>query len=246
MTTFTAYPPHQINSLRDKLKASLGSCALYEQAAQKFSEALYQEFSPSVVLARVYVSIPFAQLPTANKTFVNNLAAGKGVGNLITETTPILSLAGTAGQKPAWMDRRKSQGHVGIPLCSASFVDAIPMMSRLLQELGLNLAWFDKQDLSVVEKTAGGLAGLFYVAQAAQATDAHGRKIIAAQDFVSANGIQTVFGMGTSYVGGKFAVSIVFTTETIDRDQLRPIATLISTFKAETSRLAIANAWMTA
>jgi hypothetical protein len=246
MTTFTAFSTDQLNSLKDKLKGLLAPCTLYEQAAQTFSETLYHEFSPSVVLARVYASIPFSQLPPANKTFVTDLATSKNVGNLINDKTPILSLAGTAGKKPTWMDRRKSQGHVGIPLCSASFVDAIPMMSRLLQELGFSLAWFDKQDLSLIEKSAGGMSGLFYVAQAGEDTDAKGRKIIPAQDFVAAQNVRTVFGMGTTYVRGTFAVSIIFTNETIGKAQLKPLLTLISTFKSETSRLTSPDTWMAA
>jgi hypothetical protein len=246
MASFTAYSVDSLNKLQGKLKTSFASCTLYEQAAQKFAEALYNEFSPSVVLARVYATIPYGQLPAFNKTFVSNLGKAKGVSNLINDTTPILSLAGTAGKNTEWWDRRKSQGHVGIPLCSAAFIDAIPMMSRMLQELGLNLAWFDKQDLSIAKKTMTGLSGLFYVANASQGTDAKGRKIIAAQDFVTTHKIQTVFGMGTIYIGGFFAVSIVFTDKTITREQLQPLTTLISDFKNGTAKLATPFTWMKA
>jgi hypothetical protein len=246
MTSFTGYSLPQLNELQNKIIATAAACVLYEEAAQKFSEALYTEFSPSVVLARMFVSIPYGQLPAASKTFVSDLGKSKGVSGLINDKTMILSLVGTAGQAPAWNDRRQSQGHLGIPLCSAEFIDAIPMMSRLLQELGLNLAWFDKSDLAVVEKAVFGQNSLFYVANAGQATDAKGRKIIPAQDFVAAYGVRTVFGMGTSYVGGAFAVSIFFTNETIAKDELTRLTGLINTFKVATSRLAGAATWLAA
>ncbi len=58
----------------------------------------------------------------------------------------VLSLLGTRGEDMRWNDRRNSQGHVGIPLVSADFIDAIPMMSRLLKELGLDLNWIASDD----------------------------------------------------------------------------------------------------
>lgn len=246
MADFTTYPPAQLAKLEEKLKETLLPCDLYERAAQVFVQTLYAEFSPNVVLARLFVTVPLWQLPPFNKTFVAALARAKGVSDLIHDNTPILSLVGTAGKQPAWNDRRKSQGHVGIPLCSADFIYAIPMMSRLLQELGFDLEWFDEQDLSIAERTATGLSGLFYVADAGEATDAKGRKIIAAQDFVAANDVRTVFGMGTTYIGGAFAICIVFTSETIAKDRLQSLMNLIVAFKNGTFRLANRFKWLAA
>ncbi len=246
MASISSYSADDLEKLKEKLKARYPSCTFFEHAAQKFAETLYSEFSSSVILARVYVTIPYGQLPSFNKAFVNNLAKAKNISNLINANTPILSLAGTAGQNPAWWERRKSQGHVGIPLCSAGFIDAIPMMSRLLQELGLNMAWFDKQDLSIAKKSLTGLNGLFYVANASDDTDSKGRKIIPAQDFVSSYGIHTVYGMGTTYISGAFAVSIIFTNEALTRAQISPMTSLFLDFKFSTSKLAAPNTWLNA
>ena len=111
-----------------------------EESAQVLMDLLYERFSESIILTRLFATVPYGKLPAANKQFVDNLANSAGITDLIKDTTLVLSLLGTRGKEPEWDNRRSSQGHVGIPLASADFIDAIPMMSRLLKELGLDLA----------------------------------------------------------------------------------------------------------
>ena len=75
------------------------------------------------------------------------------------------------------------------------------MISRLLKELGVPLDWVDGHDSSMIEKTMARSAGLFFVEDASEATDQEGRKIIAAQDFVSQYGVKGVFGIGRGVCG---------------------------------------------
>ena len=49
----------------------------------------------------------------------------------------------------------KSKEHMGIPLISSAFVGAIPMISRLLKELGVPLDWIDSHDSEIIKKTVG-------------------------------------------------------------------------------------------
>ena len=55
----------------------------------------------------------------------------------------------------------------------------------------------------MIEKTMGRTAGLFFVEDASRATDHHGRKIIAAQEFVDTYRVKAVFGIGGAYVAGQ-------------------------------------------
>ena len=163
-----------------------------EEAAQELATALHTEFDESVVIARVFVTVPFDALPPTNKAFVQNLAESAGAASDLKATTPVLSLIGTHGQEGDWCDRRKSKGHAGIPLISSAFVGAIPMISRLLREFGVPIDWVDSHDPGIIIEHIGRSAGLFFVDNAAEATDQEGRKIIAAQDFVSANNVRSV------------------------------------------------------
>jgi hypothetical protein len=183
-------------------------------------------------------------LPKANKEFVQKLAESAGAGSGLKETTPVLSLLGTHGQEADWNDRHKSKGHKGIPLISSAFVGAIPMISRLLKELGVPLDWIDSHDSEIIKKTVSGSAGLFFVDNAGQSTDNEGRKIIAAQDFVSAykvksvfGKVKSVFGTGEAYPGGQILVVVLFCRDAFTRATAENFPTLTSSFKEKTSAL---------
>lgn len=202
---------NRVNKLGMSIKGEIKNSEYLEDAASKFTNAIYNEFSKSFVLSRLFVTIPFCDLPDDNKRFVEALADSKGIISQLRDSTPILSLLGTSGLENAWNSRTNSKGHVGIPLISASFVDSIPMMSRLLKELGINLEWLKYFDTDIVTKKMGKISGLFYVEDAAKNTDKLGRKIISAQDFVAKYNVKTVFGMGGySSIGMKYVVMINF------------------------------------
>jgi hypothetical protein len=202
--------------------------------AQRCVEAFYTRFTESIVLARVFLTVPFGELPQFNKSAVDSLAASVGFGSLLRNETPVLSLIGTAGADPAWNDRRMSRGHVGIPLVSIRFIDSVPMMSRLLKETGLELDWIDQHDSNIfIGDSSAGPTGTFYVADAAKETDSHGRKIISAQDFVAVNEVKSVFGFGGYYLGtSAFTVMIIFTRNAIAKTDVEELKPLFTKFKA--------------
>jgi len=226
-----------INSLWTSLEPQLQQAKCLEEAAQATSTALHKQFADSIVLSRVFMTVPFGSLPPANKTFVENLAKSAGAESGLKPTTPILSLVGTQGQEPEWNDRRKSKGHMGIPLISSAFVGAIPMISRLLKELGVPLDWIDSHDSEIIKKTVGNSAGLFYVDDASTATDNEGRKIIAAQDFVAKYKVKSVFGTGEAYPGGEMLANILFCRDTVSRTTAESFMGLSSRFKSKSAPL---------
>jgi hypothetical protein len=214
----------------DRIKVS----ATLEQAAQRYTELIYQTFKESVILTRIFVTIPFSLLPDSNQDFVMGLARKTGITDLIKDETPVLSLMGSSGAEIAWNDRRNSEGHVGIPLASADFIDAIPMMSRLLKSLGADLDWIDSEDSDIVTKTLGSMSGVFYVEDARTETDSKGRKIIAAQDFVEDYDVKTVFGIG----GGisrtpHFVVNINFSRDIVSEQYIERFIPTLNQFKID-------------
>lgn len=209
-----------------------------EEAAQVLAEALHTQFSDSVVVTRIFLTVPFGDLPKDNKEFVQNLSESAGAADALKSDTPVLSLIGTHGQEPDWCDRRKSKGHVGIPLISADFVGAIPMISRLLKEFGVPLDFLDSHDPGILVETIGKKTGLFFVEDTAKATDAQGRKIIAAQDFVSEHNVKSVFGLGGAYDSGQLFVIVLFCSDRISRSTAEDFITLASLFQSQTNGLA--------
>jgi hypothetical protein len=188
-----------------------------EAAAQAVAVALHTQYEESVVLARVYLTTPLGALPQTNKDFVQKLSESAGAAENLKTGTPVLSLIGTHGQEADWCDRRNSKGHVGIPLISSAFVGAIPMISRMLGEFGVPMGFLDSHDTGIIVENIGSAAGLFFVEDAAEATDSKGRKIIAMQDFVSDYSVRSVFGIGGAYDGGQLLVVVVFCRDAFSR-----------------------------
>lgn len=224
--------------LERELQVRTRGAKSFAQAAQIYTDLFWERLRESIILARVFATVPFGKLPEKNQSFVKNLAKSAGIAELIHQETPVLSLMGTRGLEPQWNDAKSSQGHVGIPLASADFIDAIPMMSRLLKQMGLGLDWIDRRDTELVAKSIGTTAGVFFVRDAAEETDVQGRKIIAAQDFVKKYGVKTVFGLGGGFVGSPtFMTSIIFCNEQLDKERAESFMPQVNRMKVSTMAL---------
>jgi hypothetical protein len=229
--------PSSITDLWTAVEPTIRAATRLEDAAQVLVDAVCQRFEESVVLARMFVTVPYDSLPPSNRHFVKQQAERSAAAGDLRTVTPVLSLIGTCGQEPSWNDRRQSNSHVGIPLISSAFVDAVPMISRLLKELGIPLDWVDSQDSTMIEKTMGRSAGLFFVGDATEATDHRGRKIITAQHFVETYGVKAVFGIGGAYVGGQIVVLVVFCRDDVPQDAAESFLALTALFKNKTAGL---------
>lgn len=224
-------------TLERRFQLALHGATSLEAAAQLYAEQVYASLAESLVLLRVFATVRFGDLPESNREFVRGLMTRAGVSGISDETL-VLSLLGSMGSEPAWCDRRRSVGHVGIPLLSADFIDEIPMIARMLVQLGVELDWIGRDDTAIVGKTFGFQSGVFYVPEAKSAVDSHGRKIIAAQEFVVKYGVETVFGVGGGYFGTPVFVTIIgFCRERIDEARVERLRPHIDRFKAETDAL---------
>jgi hypothetical protein len=219
--------PDELASLRDKFIAKLRGSTSLQDAAQRFAIEIFERFSGSVALSRVYATVPNDQLPSAERLTQRGLSG----------ETLVLSLLGTHGHDSSWNNRARSKNHLAIPLINAQRVEEIPMIARLLQELGFDLSLLEVGEGVIARKLIGGFNGVFYVADAATAVDAKGRLIIPAQDFVASNGIKTVFGMGGCYLSGTTIAVIVFARQTVPRRTAEMLATLVSVLKMATEEL---------
>ena len=229
--------PVAITNLWGSVESRVRGAGSIEEAADEFAKGLHLRFEESVALTRVFFTVRFGSLPEERQDFVRALARPSGAVMDLKSTTPVLSLVGSYGDQEDWKDLHKSRGHLGIPLISSDFVASIPMISRLLRELGVPLDWIDTHDSSVIQKTLGESSSLFFVDDAGQAIDDRGRKIIAAEDFVSSYRIQSVFGIGGAYSDGEILVMVVFNHDRFGRESAEQFLPLATLFKSNTERL---------
>ena len=219
------------------LEPALADVRSLEEVARLFTNALYERFESSVVLARVFGTVELHQLTADDRAFVERFAASVSGGEQLMDATPVLCLLASRGVEEAWNDRRRSRDHLAIPLLSERFVAEIPMISRLLNEIGFTPAW-SGADSGFVTKTFANVNGIFYVGDARTAVDDRERSIIPASAFVERYGIRTVFGFGGSYLGRHMFISaIVFCRDEIARSQALRFIPLIGSLKAATTRL---------
>lgn len=219
----------------EKAETYVSGARSMEDACYFFLDAVYAEFEQAMVLARAFLTIPYDELPNRQREWVGSLAGDKGVAGQLSDSTPVLSLVGTRGSEPGWNDIRQSQGHVGIPLVSAAFVEAIPMVSRLMADLGVGVELGGLRGATETQ-SGGSFIRTFYVADAGNTRDAQGRKIIPAQDFVREHGVKTVFGGGGPYGAGSPHVlaCIFFTCEQISHETARAFEPVFAQFRDAT------------
>ncbi|HKP11917.1 MAG TPA: hypothetical protein VJZ91_07385, partial [Blastocatellia bacterium] len=237
MPRLSEYTMTDITDLQERLHVGVMGCASLQEAAQKCVGVIYEDLEDSLALARIYATVPFKQLPATDRSFVLDLAMANRAADLLDEETLVLSLLGTRGDESEWNDRNQSKNHLGIPLLASSFVDAIPMVAQLMQDLQIGLGWLDSKDTNIVVKTLGTVAGVFYVQEAATSVDEKGRKIVPAQDFVRAHRVETVFGLGGSYLNSTCVVLILFTRERLERAEAERFMPLVNTIKSVTMGL---------
>jgi hypothetical protein len=234
----SAATPAQIRDHIKAVRSRIEDRRSLAAAAQAMAEAVFSTFGESLALVRVFAIVPFGELPGASQGVVRALMRERGVERLLAPQTPVLSLMGTQGIRPEWNDRLLSRGHMGIPLASAEFVGAIPMIARLLAEFGLDIEGIEGEGARIVRSKVGNLSGMFYVADARTEADEQGRLIISAQDFVEEHGVRTVFGFGGAYMLERSYVAVIlFARESIDAERARELAPLSSALKAATLRL---------
>jgi hypothetical protein len=218
------------------VEAALERAASLEEAAQTFCERFYHEFAESAVLVRAFATLPFEVLPTAEAAFAQTLALATQNAPQLSAATPVLTLMGTYGMDPKWRVRRESRAHLAIPLLSDELVAEIPMIARLLREVGFPSLGSGAADWQFVNRV-GGDDGLFFVGDARTTTDERGRPIIPSVEFIDHYGVKSVFGFGGPQSGSVFLAVIVFCRQAIMRSNAVRFVPLIENLRVVTSRL---------
>ena len=186
----------------DIRQAARGAPSL-EAAASAVVKYLFGAFrdprssDPQLALVRFYKTQPYRELEPDLRLFAK-AALGEAPRD---EGMRCLTLLATAGVEEDWNDRRRSQGHRAIPLASVRMVHRAPMISQLIEQMGLDVAHLVQTDSSVVGDSEGRTYNTFYV------ENALGSPYIPAQsEFVVPFGIQSVVGFGGIIRGEMFAV----------------------------------------
>jgi hypothetical protein len=195
---------------------SIGSGASsVEEVAQRVVRLLYDGLRDpatggrACVLVRFYFTAQFSNLDEDLRSFGRALMKGSE----LQPETRCLTLLATAGQEPQWNHRKQSKGHQTIPLPSHHVVEAIPMVSQLVKQLGIDVATVLQSDPTLVLEREQRTYNVFFV------PDATGSPYIPAQEnFVIPYRVRSVLGFGGLLTSGDLYAVLLFTRVSFSRD----------------------------
>jgi len=204
----------EMTTLGMALRATGTAALSTEEIAGRMVDLLYNEFidsnsnKPACALVRFYLTLQYAELDDELRAFGEKLMAG----HQLSPDTQCLTLLATKGEAAAWNSRKTSAGHQTIPLPSKQVVQAIPMISQLITQLGLDVATVIAPDRSLVLESEQRTYNVFFVPEAA------GSPYIPAQDdFVLPHGIRSVVGFGGLLPSGNVYALLMFTKVSVSR-----------------------------
>lgn len=186
-----------------------------QDVAQRIASYLYQQLGndqtgrQDCVLVRCFLTRPYRDLdPQSQDCARRALACGPGSLDM-----KCLTLFGTAGEKSEWNERHRSRRYRSIPLDDKQVLFQFPMVSQLLQQLGVDFTskMQSKSDL-LVDQTEHTL-DVFHV------PEAKGSSFLPAQEeFVIPFGIESVLGFGGVFPSKEFFTVILFSRVRVSRE----------------------------
>jgi len=205
-----------------------GSCM--EEVAQSMVRRLFECLTsgdgiPACALVRLYVTQRFGDLDAG----LQRLALETAPDDLrqdVTDSTRCFTLLASAGTEPTWNDRTLSVGHQAIPLVSEELIERLPMVARLLRDLGIEAA-------SVVSPEPGSHIqrhhrryDVFHV------EDATTSPAVPAKEFVREHGIKSAVGLGGVLPSGELYCVLLFSKVTLQDRVVELLGPLAVTMKA--------------
>lgn len=173
---------------------------------QAISTLLQQSFvneltdTPEIVLARCFISRPFASLSIEDQMLVRTQYGG----DEILPTSPFLVLEGSAGVVEGWNAPKQSSRYRVVPLNVPEFASRFPMFAEVLRQLQFVVAGESVGALDI--ESVGSSTQVFSV------NGAVGSPFIPAQDeFVVPFGIRAAVGCGGVFGEGQCFVLLLFT-----------------------------------
>ncbi|TFH21386.1 MAG: hypothetical protein E4H03_10755 [Myxococcales bacterium] len=204
-------------------KLGLGATSM-EEAADRVVRHLHDNFIAgdtgrrSCVLVRFFKTHRYDSLDPELQAFADRVLDSPPAS----ADMRCLTLLASSGERAEWNGRTHSVGHKVIPLPSPQAVHRIPMIARLIKQLGLEITTLVDPSTSLMVDDEQRSYNVFYVADAAGSPH-----IPAQKDFVVPLGIRSVLGFGGILPLGDLFTVILFSTVAIPRETLdlfRPLA----------------------
>jgi signal transduction histidine kinase len=194
-----------------------------EEVANRVVRHLYEHLvdgdahTRSCALVRFFKTHPYGALNAGLREFAQDMLQNEAP----TPGMRCLTLLASAGDEPEWNSRRASRAHQAIPLVSREMVSQAPMISSLLQQLGVEVEALLGSDPGLLVESQPSSFNVFYVPEARESP-----YIPAQTEFVRPLGIRSVLGFGGMLPQGDIFVVILFSKVPIPRETAELFRTL--------------------
>jgi hypothetical protein len=213
MRSIADFDVDDVRECSDAIRGCAKDVRTMEAAAQRIVGYLYDELGDgqgnrACALVRLYKTHPYHQLEPDLQEF-----AWQALGEQPAPDVRCLTLLATAGEEPAWNDRRRSSGHQAIPLPAEQMVLRLPMVAQLITQLGLDVASVVNPEPAELRALSQRTYDVFHVVEAA------GSPHLPAQDeFVRPYGIRSALGFGGMLYTGDFYAVVLFSKVPVAAD----------------------------
>jgi len=158
---------------------------------------------PALALARFYVTQRSSDLEPELQDFARAVAPDA----FAERDVVCLTLVATAGEEPAWNDRRSSVAHKAIALPSVEALRRSPMVAQLVEQLGLDPRHVIEPDPALFHDLDERTYNVFFVPEARDSPS-----VPAQEGFVIPYGIRSVVGFGGVLPDGALFAVVLFST----------------------------------
>ena len=214
MVTLEDFAFSQMVELGASLREACGGAESMEEAANRVVRHLYdclickETGQRACVLVRLFKTHLFRDLDEELRQFARRMLGSAAES----PSMKCLVLLATAGDWPEWNSRWTSKGHKAIPLPSAEALEAFPMISQLVTQMGISVSTLVKADPALMLDVDENSLGVFHVPHAQGSP-----YVPAQQDFVLAHGVKSAVGFGGVVPGGDLFAVILFSKVQIPR-----------------------------
>ncbi len=226
--------------LRRDLDVACAGARCLADHAQAACSLVYERSSSTLALLRCWAVMRFADQPAGNQAFAREWLRRRQLSDRLQPDTPVLALMGSAGRDRDWNDRRRSAGHLALPLFSSVMLHKTPLVGALFEQLEIGTSWLDKPERGAIGEVGSRAAGQFFVPDM--------RKLLARTEArgLSGQGVRSAFGGASSYIGrDAFLIVLGFASVELD-PRSAGLATLLARFiRAGTYRMVDAGRYFT-
>jgi len=229
MYSLASFSISDMTDCASELRKLGGEASSAQDVAQRIASYLYRQLGndqtgrQDCALVRCFITRAYGELdPQSQDCARRALACGPGSLDM-----KCLTLFGTAGERPDWNERGRSRHYRAIPLTGSQSVAQFPMVSQLLQQLGVALTSKTQLESDLLVDGAEQTYNVFYV------PDAKGSPYVPAQEeFVIPFGIESVLGVGGVLPSKEFFAVVLFSKQKISRETAELFKSLAKSIKS--------------